>query len=782
MIWSILIGFTIFTAFFALLFLLFIPQATAVCFHLFFRLFYRIRFEGKENLPKGIPFVLASNHVSFLDGQLMYFMFPLWKKPRIIFWHTFGKPWFLHKLAVAYRGISLAPGRESVRAIREASKALDEGDVVGIFVEGGITRHGTLMPFKPGLEHMLRGKEQVPVVPVYIGGLWGSIFSHKYGKFIWKWPERFCWEQILTFHFRRNVTVYFGEPIVDFCHQDIRALPDAVQRLQRRFFTERLSRAGSASDNFNRRQIPVRQMIRKLKKLNPKELLASDLSMQISRRNTLLAMLVFRRRLRKVLGKNEQNIGVLIPPCVPSLLANGALGLDRRTAVNLNYTLSNEIMNYCVRKVGISHIVTSRRVMKDKNFTKFKPECDLIFLEDVKASVTLWDKLCAATQTFLTPLWLLERQLGLHKINPDDPMTIIFTSGSTGIPKGVVLSHKNIGGNIDAFCASLQLTHQDSALGILPFFHSFGYSCILWSVLSIGLKGYYHTSPLDCQSIAKLCRQYAPTILVGTPTFLRMYAKRINREDLASVDIVVSGGERCPAELMDEYEERFGVRPVQGAGVTEASPVIAVNMSKSRMVTDWAPKQKDASIGLPLYGTSVQIRNLDTGEHCRANEVGMLWISGINVMSGYYGEPEKTAEVLKDGWYCTGDLVSQDESNFLFISGRLSRFAKIGGEMVPHEGLEDALNRILGNSGESETKICVTSIPDEKKGEKLIVLHTELSMTPKELNAALIEQKYPSIWIPNVDAYFQVESIPLLGTGKLDLCAIRETALKLANS
>jgi len=780
MIWNILIGFVIFATVFTLVFLLFIPQMTALCFHLFFRLFYRIRFEGQENLPKGKPFVLASNHVSYLDGQLMYFRFPLWRKPRIIFWHAFGKPWFLRKLSIAYRGIPLGPGREAVRAIREASKALDEGEIVGIFVEGGITRHGTLMPFKPGIEHMLRGKEEIPVIPVYIGGLWGSIFSHKYGKFIWKWPERFSWERILTFNFRRNVTVYFGEPITDICRQDIRVLPDAVQKLQHRFFSERQSKAGSASDNFNRQQIPIRQMLRQLKKLRPKELIASDISMEITRRKALLAMLIFRRRLRKILGKDEQNVGILIPPCVPSFLTNGALGLDRRTAVNLNYTLSNEIMNLCIRKVGIRHIVTSQRVMKDKNFAKFKPECDLIFLEDIKSSVTLWDKICALTQTVLVPYWLLSRQLGLHKMKPDDPMTIIFTSGSTGIPKGVILSHKNVGGNIDAFCSSLQLASKDSALGVLPFFHSFGYSCILWSVLSVGLKGFYHTSPLDCQAIAKLCRQYAPSILVGTPTFLRMYARRMKREDLASVDIVVSGGERCPADLMEEYEKCFGVRPVQGAGVTEAAPVIAVNIPKSRMVTDWAPKQKDDSIGLPLYGMSVQIRNLDTGEPCRANEVGMLWISGINVMPGYFGEPEKSVEVLQDGWYCTGDLGREDEDNFLFISGRLSRFAKIGGEMVPHEGLEDVLNQILGNNGESEPKICVTSVPDEKKGEKLVVLFTELSMTPEELNAALLEQKYPPIWIPNVDAYFPIDAIPLLGTGKLDLCAIREKALELA--
>jgi acyl-[acyl-carrier-protein]-phospholipid O-acyltransferase/long-chain-fatty-acid--[acyl-carrier-protein] ligase len=158
----------------------------------------------------------------------------------------------------------------------------------------------------------------------------------------------------------------------------------------------------------------------------------------------------------------------------------------------------------------------------------------------------------------------------------------------------------------------------------------------------------------------------------------------------------------------------------------------------------------------------------------------MLWISGINIMSGYYGDPEKTAEVLQDGWYCTGDLVYQDEENFIFIAGRLSRFAKLGGEMVPHEGVEEALNKILGFASEGEPQIAVTSVPDEKKGEKLIVLHTGLSLEPSEIGAKIMELNYPALWVPNADAYFQVESIPLLGTGKLDLYAVHEMALKLA--
>lgn len=767
---------------FLCVFFVFLPQVVACVFHLFFRLCYRIRIEGAENLPKDGGFVLASNHVSYLDGMLLFFMLPLKKKPRIIFWSAFGKPPILHELSSAYRCIPIEPGRQALRAIREASKALDEGDLVGIFPEGGITRHGILMPFKPGIEHMLRGRDQIPVVPIHLGGLWGSIFSFRGGKFIWKWPDRFTLKSILTFRFRRSITISVGKPITDFSHQDARALPDAVQALQQQYFEKHWLKTGSGTDNFRPELIPVRRMLRKWKAWrHGGRLVIADLSMELSRRKALIASLIFRRRLHRLLDRGEQNVGILIPPCVPCVLTNAALALDRRVAVNLNYTVSNEIMNHCIRKVGMRHVVTSKKVMADKNFAKFTPECELIYLEDVKAGVTGWDKICALTQALFLPTWFVERQLGLQKIDPEDPMTIVFTSGSTGIPKGVVLTHKNVGGNIFSFCDILLVREEtDSALGILPFFHSFGFTCLLWSVLSYGFRGYYHTSPLDCGLIAKLCRKYSPGILVGTPTFLRMYARRMAHEDLAGVKIVVSGAERCPAALMDEYEKRFGVRPVQGYGVTEAAPVVAVNLPKDRLVSDWAPKQKDASIGLPLYATSVQVRSLETGEPCRANEVGMLWISGINIMKGYYGEPEKTAEVLKDGWYCTGDLVYQDEENFIFIAGRLSRFAKIGGEMVPHEGLEDALNKILGNSAENEPKLCVTSVPDEKKGEKIIVLFTELGMEPAELNAKLLEQKYPPLWVPTVDAYFRIDAIPLLGTGKLDLHAIKDLAIELA--
>ncbi|MDO4575733.1 MAG: AMP-binding protein [Planctomycetia bacterium] len=745
---------------------------------LYLRLFYRIRVEGAENVPQEGPMVIFSNHLSYLDGFLMLFWTPIGKRTLwVLYWSIFGKPPILHALSIIYHGIAVAPGKQALRAIREAREVLRRGEVVGIFPEGGIQRHHVILPFRPGMEHILRGMPEVPAVPMYIGGLHGSIFSFKDTRFFWKWPERFSWRAILHLKFRRKITIQFGKPIYDLCHQDVRAAQRAMYDLEHDYIRDSIMKNGSDSDNFNIDWCPARAVVRQWKKVLRNELVIADSTgMELTGSNALVRALILRRLMRNhILDKGEENIGLLIPPSVPGVLLNVATVLDQRVAVNLNYTVSPEIMNTCIHKADIRHVITSRKVMAKFNFDL---DCDVVYLEDYIGKVTLWDKLVCWTQAKLLPLGALYRSLGLDKMNPDDTMTIIFTSGSTGVPKGVMLSHKNIGGNIACYSDFFHVGKEsgDTAIGILPFFHSFGYTGTLWTVLARGMKGYYHYSPLDYRAIGKLCEKYRPTMLVGTPTFLRLYARNLKREHLSNTNLVISGAEKCPVPLMDEYENKFGIRPIQGYGITETAPVVSANIPKSRHFSGLEPDPKDDSIGFPMPGVSVQVRNLETGEPCKTGEVGMLYVAGISIMKGYYKEPEKTAEVLKDGWYETGDLVYQDEDNFLFIAGRLSRFAKIGGEMVPHEGIEEAINKVLGNSAEADVRLCVSSVPDERKGEKIVVLYTELPMEPSEINAKLLEQKYPNLWIPSVDAYYQVDRIPLLGTGKLDLFAIHEMA------
>ena len=528
-------------------------------------------------------------------------------------------------------------------------------------------------------------------------------------------------------------------------------------------------------ENFDLEWIPIRAALRQWKTYRAKRLsLVDSTGAELTGSQALIRALVLKRLLEKyVLDADEKNVGILLPPSVPCTLVNVALALSHRVSVNLNYTLNSQTLNLCIHKAKIRHMITSRKLMEK---LKLEPDCEVVCLEDYVPKLTLWDKISSALTAKL-PLKTLYRKFGIYQIDPDETMTIIFTSGSTGVPKGVMLTHRNIGGNSIACREYFHLNNQDTMLGVVPIFHSLGFMATVWTVLGLGMLGVYHFSPLEPIQIAKLCRKYRPTILPATPTFLRLYLRKMKPDDLKSFTILISGAEKCPVELMDEYEKQLGLRPSQGYGITETSPVIAANLPMGRRITGKEPLPKDTSLGYPIPGFGIKVLNIETGEPCKPGEKGMLYVHGICVMKGYYDDPELTAEVLdSEGWYKTGDLVTLDEEGYIYFAGRLSRFAKIGGEMIPHEGIEDMLNQVLGNAAEDPLKLCVTSVPDTKKGEKIIVLYTELSLTPEEIKAKLIELKYPLLWIPDVTSYYKIDEIPLLGTGKLDLFKVHEIA------
>jgi acyl-[acyl-carrier-protein]-phospholipid O-acyltransferase/long-chain-fatty-acid--[acyl-carrier-protein] ligase len=363
----------------------------------------------------------------------------------------------------------------------------------------------------------------------------------------------------------------------------------------------------------------------------------------------------------------------------------------------------------------------------------------------------------------------------LTKIRDDDLLTIIFTSGSTGHPKGVMLTHRNIGSNVESVNQLVRLAPEDVLLGILPLFHSFGYTVTMWTVLSLPPKGIYHFNPLEAREVGKLCRKHGATIMVTTPTFVRSYLRRCERGDFATLDVVFAGAEKLTTELADAFEKHFGVRPVEGYGATELSPVVAGNCPPSRAVSQARAGVKEGTIGRPLPGISVKVVDLESGTELGPNQAGMLLVSGPGVMKGYYGQPERTAEVIRDGWYVTGDVAAIDEEGFIRITGRISRFSKLAGEMVPHVRVEEAIREILGQE-EDELKVAVTAVPDPKKGERLVVLYTELGQRPEQICRTLAGC-LPPLWVPSPDSFCQVEAIPVLGTGKLDLSRLKDLAL-----
>lgn len=517
--------------------------------------------------------------------------------------------------------------------------------------------------------------------------------------------------------------------------------------------------------------------IKRCREKGSKTKISDSTGISLSGHDLLIRTLVVKRILARMLAPDEKCVGVLLPPTVPGAVTNFALTLGNRVAVNLNYTVSDSIINSCVEQAGIRRIITSSRAIEKFGL---KPKAEMIFLEDLKEKAVVADKVAAVLGAKFLPQFMVERILKLNQRTQEDLLTYIFTSGSTGNPKGVPLTMLNVASNIQGFDRFIRVLEKDNFLGVLPFFHSFGFTVTLWGAMTLPSSACYHFNPLEPRQIGKLVEANKTTVVLGTPTFVRTYARRIEPEQFKTVEVVVVGAEKMPLELFDIFEKQFGVRPIEGYGATETSPVACVNLPPSRATTpDPKAGVREGSVGRPIPGVTVRVVSLDDGTLLETNQSGMLQISGPNIMSGYLGQPELTAKVLKDGWYITGDLGYIDDDGFVFVTGRQSRFSKIGGEMVPHIQIEEAITQFVGDN-EGQISVAVTSVPDEKKGERLIVLHTEISKTPAEITKALSEIGLPNLFIPSQDSFIKVEAIPILGTGKLDLRGLQQMAKDLA--
>jgi acyl-[acyl-carrier-protein]-phospholipid O-acyltransferase/long-chain-fatty-acid--[acyl-carrier-protein] ligase len=282
-----------------------------------------------------------------------------------------------------------------------------------------------------------------------------------------------------------------------------------------------------------------------------------------------------------------------------------------------------------------------------------------------------------------------------------------------------------------------------------------------------------HINPLEAGTIGGLVERYKATVLFGTPTFLQLYARRVAPAQFGSLRFVIAGAEKLPETVLRNFEDTFGIRPLEGYGLTECSPVVAVSAPDYRAAGFFQPGSRRGFVGHPLPGVTARVADPEHGHPLPANTEGMVLVKGPNVMKGYLGRDDLTESAMRDGWYVTGDLGLVDEDGFLKITGRLSRFSKIGGEMVPHGRIEEALNE---STGSDEPAFAVTAIPDGRGGERLAVLHT---VGPEQVDKALDHLKtvgLPNLFLPRRDHFVKVDALPLLGAGKLDLRAVKRTA------
>ncbi len=740
------------------------------------RTIYRMHILGRDNIPAKGGALFVCNHVSFVDGMLL-----LASTDRQVRFMIFKDYYELPHIKPFARILGMIPisseqrPREMIQSLRRASDAIRAGDVVCIFAEGEITRIGHLLPFRRGLARIMKDVD-APIIPVALDGVWGSIFSFKKGRFLWKIPSRLPYP----------VTVNYGAP-----------LPPSATPFEVRQAVQELT--AQAWQDRKGRMRPLHRALVRTARWYPFRFAMADAQNPKVRFGAVLTRSVFlARRLRSVWA-DQKMLGILLPPSVPGAFVNYAAMLSGRVPVNLNYTLSDSALASCIDQCGINKVITSKAFLEK---VKIHIPCEAIYLEDVVAKTapakdgdskaaagnppSLLEKLIAVFMAWLLPVGMLEHALGCKsKIALDDLAAVIFSSGSTGDPKGVMLSHYNIGSNIEQVGQVFGFNRHDRMLGILPFFHSFGFMGTLWLPAALGIGVAYHPNPLDGKTIGPLVRDFNVTFLLATPTLLQIYMRSCTPEQFGSLRIVITGAEKLPESLAMAFEDRFGVHPLEGYGCTECAPCVAANTPNFRSAGYRQVGARRGKIGHPLPGVSVRIVDPDTRTPVPPGQPGLMLIQGPNVMQGYLGLPAKTSEVLVSDsthssvpasgnkWYVTGDIAAIDEDGFLQITDRLSRFSKIGGEMVPHGKVEEKLHEA---AGVTEQTFVVTGVKDEKKGERLVVLHKLSDELLQRCLEKLAQSDLPNLWKPRATNFHRVETFPLLGTGKLDLRRIQEMA------
>ena len=683
---------------------------------------YRIRVRGLENLPRGGA-LLCVNHLS--HGDALFVGAAIERRVYFLMHRSFFRAPVVGWIAKLFDTIPVASedsAAEKQESLRRAAELARAGELVCIFPEGAISRTGHLLGFKRGLETIARDA-QVPIVPVVLDRVWGSIFSFSSGRVFWKRPERLPYP----------IDVIVGEPLPPA--SEAWRVRDALSSELAAARTRRAVESRSLSYRF----------VRSARAHATRVALVDSSGARLSYAQLLQQALELAAVLRRELKSEE--VRVSLPASADAGLFYVALVLAGKTAVPVSPYLPSE------------------------------PGIDAAGLAGLRARVTPQDRAAAAR------IGRMRGRAAALEIDPEPagtrPAVLIHSSGSSGAPKCVVLTQANIASNVQSTSQVFALGPEDGVLGVLPFFHALGYTATLWLPLLSGARAVFHANPLDALGIGELCRRERLTILLGSPTFCRAYERRLEARDFESLRLCVCGAEKLAPELARAWQAKFGKPLFEGYGATELSPVAAVCVPDFEQGGARQENQRPGSVGRALPGVALRIVHPESGALQAPGEQGLLLVRGPNVTPGYRGEPERTAQVLREGWYTTGDIASLDKDGFLTITDRLARFSKLGGEMVPHGRVEEALQQAHERrAGASELELAVVSVPDAAKGERLVVLHAHAKLDAHEWLAELANSGLPNLFRPREADFLALEALPRLPTGKLDLAAARARALQ----
>lgn len=725
---------------------------------------YKVHVQGLHNVPAQGGALLLGNHISWIDWAIVQIASP--RPIRFVMLKAIYERWYLKWFFDLVGCVPIQSGSGSHQSLQTVAELLDAGEVVCLFPEGAISRNGHLAEFRRGFERACdMTHKEIPIIPFYLRGLWGSQFSRSSDKL----------KTTTNGSRQRDIIVAFGDPLSKHTKADV---------LKRKVFDLSVSAWEEHVSFFH--TLPE-AWIDTIKRQGSSLSIADSMSGSLTGVQALVGSIAIARRIRT--HSPEQNIGVLLPTSAGGALTNMAVLLNSKTIVNLNYSASETAVRSALEQSGIKTVYSSRRFIdklkkaRGVDFDTLLEDVNVICLEEIHKQIGHIEKLTTWLMVRCLPTPLL-KALVCESNDPDQTAAILFSSGSEGAPKGVCLSHRNFMANLHQIADVLNMQEHDAVMASLPLFHAFGLTVNQFMPLIEGLPMICHADPTDALGIAKAIARYHATILCGTSTFLRLFARnrKIHPLMLESIRLTVSGAEKLNEQVQQAFEARFNKTILEGYGATETAPVASVNLPDALDTNYWQIQTgtKRGTVGMPLPGTSFRIVDPETEEELPTGEAGMILIGGSQVMQGYLNQPEKTAEVIRilDGqrWYITGDKGFIDESGFLTIIDRYSRFAKIGGEMVGLGAIEDALRDALTAQGielGEDDEFVATSIGDEKKGETIALLYSG-DLQQATLKESLTASGVSSLMMPS--RWIHVEAVPKLGSGKTDFVTVRAIA------
>lgn len=723
---------------------------------------YRVHVQGLKNIPEQGGVLMLGNHISWVDWAIIQIASP--RPVRFVMLKAIYQRWYLRWLFDLFGVIPIEQGASSRKSLNTVAECLNNGEVVCLFPEGAISRTGHLGEFRKGFEKACElANDDVVILPFYMRGLWGSQFSRSS-------------EQLKTIRSSglfRDLIIAFGEPMSKETKADV---------LKRRVFDLSVS---SWQEHVNDMNTLPESWIHTAKRVGSEMAIADTLSgtqgEALSAHRALTAGIAFSRRMQTL--SKEKNLGLLLPTSAGGVLANMAALLGGKAVVNLNFTASQEALISAIDQADIKTVYTSKRFIdklsrKGIELDEVLSNVNVVYLEELKETISKAEMITTWLMVKCLPARVLKVLFSKAR-NADDTAAILFSSGSEGLPKGVMLSHRNIMANLKQTSDVLNTQSNDVVMASLPLFHAFGLTATQFMPLIEGIPMVCHADPTDALNIAKAIAKYRVTILCGTSTFLRLYTKnrKVHPLMLDSLRIVVAGAERLNPEVRDAFQLKFNKPIFEGYGATETTPVASVNLPDVLDNNYWQVQQgnKIGTVGMPLPGTSFKIVDPETFEELATGEDGMILIGGVQVMQGYLQNEKKTREVIReiDGmrWYVTGDKGRLDHDGFLSIVDRYSRFAKLGGEMISLSSVEQQIRSIVQNE---DLEILAVNLPDEKKGEKILILTTGIIDTEQVRNVMLDNGCNP-LMLPS--DWLRVDLIPKLGSGKTDYKQAKSLAM-----